>query len=86
MRGGDVARPARRELTEYGSDERASVAHGSNRDLDLTVAVDSVERVLDPADRHRLASWGAVGPHNDLVPSRRRIRFSRPVTVWSDGR
>ena len=46
------------------TDERAPVANGRHRDFDLAVALQPVERELDPRDRDRLATRGAARPHD----------------------
>jgi hypothetical protein len=42
-------------LPEDCTDERAAIANRLDRNLDLALALETIKRILDPSDRHRLS-------------------------------
>ena len=73
--------PRRLATLEQRPDKRASVADGLNRNLNLSVALDSFQHLLHPRDGHRPPGWTSPARTRADSPAIARIRFSRPVTV-----
>jgi hypothetical protein len=55
------------KLEEHGTDERRAVADRGHRDLDLPVACEAIEGILDPGDRNRLTLRRSGGPDHDVI-------------------
>src|SRR5437764_4470150 len=80
-RGGLRGNFGARKLPQYCADEGASMADGGNRDLDVAISFETVDRVLDPGNRDGLPIRRAARRNDNLIA----FEFEHPIRSTGDG-